>query len=56
MRIKEMVDELNDKINYLDSWYRAHPTPFEMNDDEVKKMYDELFEIRKLSNELVNRI
>lgn len=56
MRIKEMMDLLNNKIEMLDSWYKAHPTPFELSDEDVKRLYDDLFEMRKLSNELVNRI
>ena len=52
MKIKEEMNKLNSKIETLQNWFMAHPFPGELSEEDVHRIYDDLWDIRTLSNSL----
>ena len=56
MKISEDIKRLNSMIEGLDSWFKAHPNPYELSEEDVNKIYSDLTAIRFYSEDLSDRI
>ena len=56
MRLGETAEKLNSKIDYLCNWFMMHPTPFELSDEDIRNIKDNLWDIKLLSEMVVEKI
>ena len=54
--LKKNALYLVEDIKYLQTWFSAHPCPRDLSDEDVRKIYESLDEIRNEAEKNYNKI